>query len=118
MGSCELKFNKKFESWINEGIKIQTTRDHLKPCINDGKIVTGIFVDGTNVKGFCSLKILSVKSKPFKDLTSYDAIFEGYRSVEELKSNLLSIYNNLEDDDTVYLIRFKMIKEEYSENEK
>jgi hypothetical protein len=104
----ELKFDNKFKTMIENGEKIQTIRNHLKKGLKENTITDCMFINekGT-ITGLGHLKILKIESKPFKDLSSYDAIFEGYRSVDILKNGLLNYYPELEDNDNVYIIRFK-----------
>lgn len=102
-----LKFNKKYYSDIVSGVKNQTIRKHNKK-FRDGEIVKAIF-PGTD-KG-CLLKITGTGYKQFKYIDDEDAKLEGYKTVTELKSELLDIYPLLDAMTRIYYIRFMVVDE-------
>ena len=100
-----LKFNKKYYADIISGIKTQTIRKHNKK-FKDDEIVKAIF-PGTDKE--CFIKITRSGYKQFKYLNDDDAKREGYKSVTELKSELLDIYPLLDAMTRIYWIRFKVV---------
>ena len=100
-----LKFNKKYYTDIISGIKTQTIRKHNKK-FKDGQIVKAIF-PGTEKE--CFLQIITTGYKQFKYVDDEDAKREGYKSVKELKSELLDIYPTLDNLTRIYYIRFKVV---------
>ena len=102
----QLKFNKKYYMPILTGEKTQTIRKNKKR-IRAGETIKAIF-PGTPME--CRLKITKIGYKQFKYLDEGDAKREGYRTVEELKSDLLDIYPLLDSMTRIYWIRFKLME--------
>lgn len=102
------KFNKKYYSDIISGIKTQTIRKHNKK-FKENQIVKAIF-PGTEKE--CYIQIINTGYKQFKYIDDDDAKREGYKSVKELKSELLDIYPTLDNLTRIYYIRFKVVDED------
>lgn len=99
------KFNKKYYNDIISGIKTQTIRKHNKK-FKENQIVKAIF-PGTEKE--CYIQITNTGYKQFKYIDDEDAKREGYKSVKELKSELLDIYPTLDNLTRIYYIRFKVV---------
>ena len=100
-----IKFNKKYYNIIINGLKRQTIRKNNKKFKTD-EIVKAIF-PGTDKE--CYIQITDTGYKQFKYLNNDDAELEGYKTVEELKNDLLTIYPRLDKFDRIYYYRFKVV---------
>lgn len=99
------KFNKKYYNDIISGIKTQTIRKHNKK-FKENQIVKAIF-PGTEKE--CYIQITNTGYKQFKYIDDEDAKREGYKSANELKTELVNIYPLLDEMTRIYWIRFKVV---------
>ena len=100
-----LKFNKEYYNNIIDGIKTQTLRTSNKRLQVD-EIVKAIF-PGTELE--CIIRITDAGYKQFKYLNDEDAKLEGYDSLQDLKSDLTTIYPRLDAFDRLYYYRFEVV---------
>ena len=103
-----IKFKQKYLEQIKDGSKTQTMRMPQKRIdVNLGEKVIAKFPDGTELE----LRIIDVGYKAFKSINDEDAKREGFNNAEELKQELLEIYNEfkIEDYNRFYFYRFEVI---------
>ena len=102
--SPTLSFSHRNYRAILEGSKTQTTRRRLDPSIEEGRTV------GASVTRFADLEIEEVVRRRLRDISEDDARREGAPSLEEFKEQWGRQYGSWDDDETVYLIRFKVVR--------
>lgn len=98
-----LTFNSSFYNPIMEEIKTSTIRANSKP-LRVGDICYGYFPD---IQTVLFLLITDHYAKKVYDLNKDDALAEGYLHEDLLKKELKNIYSDLEEDDYVYIYKFK-----------
>ena len=104
----KIKFKQKFLKPILNGAKTQTMRmSHKRIDANFGEKAIAVFPDGTEVE----IRIIDIGYKAFKSINDDDAKREGFNNAEELKQELLEIYNefHIEDYNRFYFYRFEVI---------
>jgi len=102
----ELKFNKEYYMPILAGEKTQTMRKNKKR-VKPGEIIRAVF-PGTDFT--LKLKITKIGYKQLKQITDEDAQLEGYKTNDELKKALMTIYPRIDKFDRLYYYRFKCIE--------
>lgn len=100
-----IKFNKEYYKSIINGIKTQTLRKSNKR-LQEEEIVKAIFPGTENE---CYLKITNTGYKQFKYLNEEDAKLEGYKTLKELKKDLLKIYPSIDALTRLYYYQFKVV---------
>lgn len=92
----EIKLKKaKFDSLI-DGTKRSTSRlGHRSAVIGEELVIKMTENPKISYTGL----ITNIQYCKFSELTEEEAIAEGYKSLEELKNNLLEIYNPKPDDE-------------------
>lgn len=98
-----LRFKKRFEKDILSGRKTTTIRRYSK--LKAGEIVK-IEVGG-RIVGEAEIK--KVIRKEFRNLTVDDALNDGFKSLSDLKKTLRSLYGEIYEDDSLYIIKFKLL---------
>lgn len=101
-----IKFKDHFYQSIKNGSKTQTMRmSHKRVDVKEDEYVIGRFKTFEDVL----LKISKVGYKMFKSINDEDAKREGFNSADELKQELLEIYNDVEVLETsrFYYYQFK-----------
>ena len=99
-----LTFNSSFYNPIMEEIKTSTIRANSKP-LRVGDICYAYFPD---IQTVLFLLIIDHYAKRVMDLNKDDALTEGYLHEDLLKKELKNIiYPDLEEDDYVYIYKFK-----------
>jgi len=104
----KIKFKQKFLKPILNGAKTQTMRmSHKRIDATFGEKAIAVFPDGTEVE----IRIIDIGYKAFKSINDDDAKREGFNNAEELKQELLEIYNefHIEDYNRFYFYRFEVI---------
>lgn len=61
-------------------------------------------------KPVAKIKITNVYYKKVNELSNYEAKLEGYESLDELLRELKSVYGELDEDDYVTVIEFKVVQ--------
>jgi hypothetical protein len=69
--------------------------------------VNGTSIDLTDNRETLKVKILSVETRAYKELTSEHAVWEGFSTLDELKRDLAIYYRDIGDDDPVTIIKFE-----------
>jgi cytidine deaminase len=98
-----LRFKEKFKEDILSGRKTTTIRRYSK--LKPGEIVR-IEVGGEVIG---EAEIRRVVRKEFKNLTVKDALSDGFKSLNDLKRTLQSLYGKIYEDDTLYIIEFRLL---------
>jgi len=103
MAGKVLRFKGKFKEDILSGRKTTTIRRYsrLKP----GEVVR--LEVGGEVIGEAEIK--KIVRKEFKNLTVKDALSDGFKSLHDLRRTLQSLYGKIYDDDSLYIIEFKLL---------
>lgn len=70
--------------------------------------VIGPAIDLTDSRQALRVKILSVETRPYGQLTHEHAEWEGFSTVEELKKDLATYYRDMNDLDLVTVIKFEL----------
>jgi len=98
-----LRFKEKFKEDILSGRKTTTIRKYSK--LKPGEVVR--LEVGGEVVGEAEIK--KVVRKEFKNLTLKDALSDGFKSLNDLRRTLQSLYGKIYDDDSLYIIEFKLL---------
>ena len=69
--------------------------------------VIGSAIDLTDNRQALRVKILSVQTRPYGELTHEHAEWEGFSTLEELKKDLATYYRDIDDLDPVTIIKFE-----------
>ena len=99
-----LSFSHRNYRSILDGTKTQTTRRRLDPQIEAGRIV------GASVTRFADLEIEEVRRCRLREIGEDDARQEGAPSLAEFREQWKRQYGGWDDDETVYLVRFKVVR--------
>ncbi|RLE63125.1 MAG: hypothetical protein DRJ49_00760 [Thermoprotei archaeon] len=110
---------------VRLGKYLTVKEKYLKPIFSGEKITTirrGIVVPSSKVvylrsngKVVAELEIERVKYVRVEDLTTLDAIKDGFKSKKELLKNLRKCYPNLSDNEWVSIIEFRVVRKIYDE---
>ncbi len=102
--SPSLSFSHRNSKAILEGLKTQTTRRRVAPQVECGVTI------GASVSRFADLEIQEVVRRRLRDLTEDDARREGAPSLEDFREQWHRQYGGWDDDELVYLVRFRVAK--------
>jgi hypothetical protein len=81
------------------GQKICTTR------VGVAKVDANL-IDLSDGKETLRVRILSIETKPYKDLTAEHARWEGFATLEELQADLAKYYPKIDREQPVTIIKF------------
>lgn len=104
VGGKVLRFKGRFKEDILSGRKTTTIRKYSK--LKPGEVVK-IEVGG-EIIGKAEIK--KIIRKEFRDLTVKDALNDGFKSLRELKKTLCLLYGKICENDSLYIIEFKLIR--------
>ena len=105
----EIKFKKEYYPLIHDGLKTQTLRLARKRLdVREDDICTAIF---PGISEQLRIKINKIGYKQFKSITLEDALAEGFNSITDLKSELISIYPTINAFDRLYYYKFELVEE-------
>ena len=102
----KLKFLDEFKEKILSGEKTSTIRKGFVDKYEKGDIVDVIAGDET----IGEAEITEIKHLSFKELTTEDAIQDGFKSKKELKKTLKKIYPDFKSTDEITKIEFVLKK--------
>ena len=85
-----------------EGKKIATIR--LGTALVDGDQID--LTDGNN---FLKVRIVSVVTEPYKELSDQHARWEGFQNVSELQKDLEKYYRKIDPEQPITTIRFELV---------
>jgi hypothetical protein len=71
--------------------------------------VDGELMDLTDGRETLKIRIVSVKTEPYRQLTQEHAQWEGFSSVEELRKDLEKYYRRIDENQPVTIIRFDLV---------
>lgn len=69
--------------------------------------VEGETVDLTDGRDRLRVRVLSVQTIPYRDITDEHAHWEGFAGIEELQSDLATYYRAIEDQQPMTIIKFE-----------
>src|SRR5262245_34364993 len=69
--------------------------------------VDGQLLDLSDGQHVLKVRILSVETEPYRNLTQQHAQWEGFSTVEELQKDLEKYYRRIDQDQPVTIIRFE-----------
>ncbi len=72
--------------------------------------VAGELIDLSDGQEALKVRVVSVETEPFRNLTQKHAEWEGFSSIDELRSDLAKYYRRIEQDQPVTIIRFERIQ--------
>ncbi|MEM1546021.1 MAG: ASCH domain-containing protein [Candidatus Methanomethylicia archaeon] len=104
VGGKVLRFKGRFKEDILSGRKTTTIRKYSK--LKPGEVVK-IEVGG-EIIGKAEIK--KIIRKEFRDLTIKDALNDGFKSLHELKKTLCLLYGKICENESLYIIEFKLIR--------
>ncbi len=105
MRGKKLRFKKKFIPLILTGRKKTTIR--IKKMCEVGDIIE---VLDENDNFISKAIVTNIRVKRYSELTSADAILDGFKDLDELRYILKNIYGYIERNQKLYIYYFKLIK--------
>lgn len=102
----ELLLRKDIFGLVKSGIKHSTSRKG-KRDIQCGLLLFKMTEDESIQE---IVDVTNVRYTPYCEISNEEAIKEGYKSIEELRSVLTNIYGNISDDELFTFIEFKLHK--------
>jgi hypothetical protein len=96
--------------------RIKVSKDDLLLAKNGRKTCTirlgtvnvdGQIMDLSDGDEALKVRIVSIETEPYRNLTDRHAEWEGFSSVEELRKDLEKYYRRIEQDQPVTIIRFE-----------
>lgn len=99
-----LPFSAEHARKILDGIKTQTARKGVDPKIKAGAMVQGL------VTNFAGLKVVDIARKKLGEFDEEDAKREGKYTLKEFKDVWKKIHGEWNPDESVYVIRFEVVK--------
>ncbi len=69
--------------------------------------VEGQTVDLTDGTNRLRVRVISVQTIPYRDLTDEHARWEGFAGIEDLRSDLATYYREIEDQQPMTIIKFE-----------
>lgn len=100
----ELLFEDSFFSLISDGKKTSTI------FYDDYQYTRGYYNAYDNEKKHCILlRVCTIQSTKFKELTDENAITEGFSSLQELKDRLMRFHPDLVDESQLTIIYFREV---------
>jgi ParB family chromosome partitioning protein len=99
-----LPFSKVHADAIEKGKKTQTSRKSKDPRLQKGAVVRA------QVTHFADLEVADVSRKRLGDFEEQDAKREGGYTLEEFKKVWKHLHGAWNPDETVYVIRFRLVK--------
>jgi hypothetical protein len=98
--------------------RIKVSKGDLAMAATDKKLCTirrgtaaveGDMIDLTDGRDRLRVRILSVQTIPYHDLTDEHARWEGFAGIEELRKDLATYYCAIEDQQPMTIIRFERL---------
>ena len=71
--------------------------------------VEGEFVDLSDGQDVLKVRIVSVETEPYKNLTEEHARWEGFSTLKELQDDLVKYYRKIDKDQAVTIIKFERV---------
>ena len=71
--------------------------------------VGGELMDLSDGRDVVKVRIVSVETEPYRNLTHQHAQWEGFSTVEELRTDLKKYYRRVDQDQPVTIIRFERV---------
>ena len=71
--------------------------------------VDGEIIDLSDGREGLTVRIVSVETKPYKDLTSEHAAWEGFATLDELHADLAKYYRRIEEEQPITIIKFEAV---------
>lgn len=99
-----LPFSAEHARKILDGVKTQTARKGVDPKIKAGAMVQGL------VTNFAGLKVVDIARKKLGEFDEEDAKREGKYTLTEFKDVWKKIHGEWNPDESVYVIRFEVVK--------
>lgn len=101
----ELLLREEIFGLVNSGVKHSTSRKG-KRDIQCGSLLFKMTEDESIQT---TVNVTSVRYNPYSEISDEEAVKEGYKSIEELRSVLTKIYGEINNDELFTFIEFELL---------